>query len=130
MRFLFSDYFLIGLLALICGFSIYILPGTWYINNQWVDIPLHFFGGLWVGLIFLALFGRFPELNSYARFLESRLLVFIFTLAMAALVGVGWEFYEFIFDNMGSLADTIADLALDLFGATMAALAGVFVFKK
>lgn len=130
MRFLFSDYFLIGLLAAISIFTIAILPTIWYVNNQGVDTPLHFAGGLWVGLLFLALFGRFKELAPYSGFIKSRLLLLAFTVAIVALVGVGWELYEFVFNNIGPIADTMGDLSLDLIGGLTAALAGMFVFRK
>lgn len=107
----------------------------WYEYWSWFDIPMHFSGG--VAIAFLALAGwetlvqkiNFqPQVSPCWQAIVSGLII----LGIVALVGIAWEWYEFIFDliaaaaypNMSpaqtSLGDTMADLALDLAGGTLA----------
>lgn len=106
----------------------------------WLDIVLHFLGGVWLAIFFAywSLRGQSPK-QSYPFFFWA-----VFMVSFVALVGVLWEFSEYTFLNdlmmkifgsqetamyAMSLDDTLADLAMDLVGATATAL-GYWISKK
>ena len=85
-----------------------------YWHYRWLDIPMHFFGGVWA-----ALCGAWILAQRGQDF--SIFWCFLFAL----LVGVGWEIFEYsegiaIFDYMDTFAyqiHTAKDLSVDLLGA-------------
>jgi len=95
-----------------------------YWRFLWIDIPMHFLGGVLAAVIFIWLCEKFPgHFNLSRNFFVTALAVLSFT----ALVGVLWEFSEFVYDvvissrGWGALAsqgvrDTIGDLFFDLLG--------------
>ena len=114
--------FLLAIAAAHFGGVIY----GWYFTVWWFDIPMHLAGGAWVGVLFLYLFGeRFPAAFDIKK---NAVATALFLLGFTALVGIGWEVYEYIFDAFvlraypllgraqASVADTVADLVNDLIG--------------
>ncbi len=110
------------------------LYGLWH----WLDIPMHFAGGLAMGLLALALWQEGIVEVRFKGWLAKHLewwLVPLFIFGFVALVGVAWEIYEYVMDNyftavidgvyqivrQPSLADTMFDLVMDLLGATVVA---------
>jgi len=98
----------------------------WYIKWWWTDIILHFSGGFCVGM-FMS-----DYLKSHLK--DGAVLKnLIIVLGTTVLVGVLWEFAEYIANQtlidwvyetfkvtayfMGDLKDTIGDLLLDILGA-------------
>lgn len=114
----------------------------WYWNPDffWLDMALHFLGGAFVGSFVWYIGEKSERLNLFYEDFLRNLFVF---LGSAALVGIGWEFFEFFYDwffvyggrvtspifqiAQVSMADTMADLFFDLVGG--AAIA-VFRFLK
>jgi len=118
-----SPAFVLWLLIAILG--VWVL-GFWfglYYLMPWLDIPLHFFGGLWV-YVFMRSLGIMIglEINSQFRYL-TKLLIF---MGAVLFVGVFWEFWEFVLDRYlvhngytflpGVYEDTLGDLLIDLLG--------------
>jgi len=109
----------------------------WYQTRPWIDIPIHIWGGITITIVFFWLFDR-PLFHSGFR--PSRGVVALFAISFVALVGVGWEFIEFLYDaflaypyhlqaaQLG-LADTLADLLNDLMGGGIAVAAMYFLPK-
>ena len=137
---MFSSKLIIGLLIFILVVHVLATINHWYWTYRWFDMPMHFLGGFWVAIVFLSLDSKFKILNS--KFLVNVILI----LGFAALVGVLWEFFEFLLDAFlskdgysGSFqvlrygvkdlyTDTLSDLFFDLLGGlTMAA---IFQFRK
>ena len=120
----FLSWFLIGLLltqgcALITSAYFYI----W-----WLDLLMHLAGGFWAGGLGVYLLRETPL---------SKFLFFLTVVSFAALVGVLWEFFEFMTDPLWSilgretffqagLEDTLGDLLSDLVGGALAAI----LFRK
>ena len=102
----------------------------WYDRLFWLDIVMHLLGGAWVAVLSVYLFGEhWPVIGDKAKPSQE----FILILGSVALVGVLWEFYEFLADvyvlkihplNLAPdpkvLPDTIADLLNDLIGGSLA----------
>lgn len=127
---------LIGLILAVHGWAI--LSG-WYEFHKWFDIPMHFLGGVAIGLLALAIWDTCIDhivFNKQVKPFLQLLVYVVGIVGVVAIVGVLWEVYEFIFDTWASaasldfrpaqmgLGDTMADLCLDLFGGLTAFVLG------
>lgn len=98
----------------------------WYWTYVWFDIPMHFLGGFWVGMVYFWFNPKIEILNSWFYKLPKYLTNLLFILAFTAFIGVFWEFFEFGLDFFtgetmrfqGTSKDTIGDLFFDLLGGT------------
>src|SRR3989344_6951174 len=84
----------------------YLYYSLWYF-----DIFMHFFGGAWVGLFFVYVFGR----QNQALPSAPRILLYVL------VVGLLWEFFELFSHNyIGrdsfDILDTFSDVIFDLAG--------------
>ena len=120
MRLIFSAYFLIIFIPLVVVSVGYATFTGLSLHNLWIDRVAHFAGGFWAAILFLYIFREYLELKRFSGFLESWILVLVFTLGFVALIGVFWELFEFATNNLGNLEDTIEDLYLDLMGGILA----------
>ncbi|OGY57018.1 MAG: hypothetical protein A2Y84_02175 [Candidatus Colwellbacteria bacterium RBG_13_48_8] len=115
-------------LSVFSFFALHSLAYThdWYRSLAWIDIPVHFLAGILTAAVFYWFFQMFPSHFDPAR---NFVITLILVLGWAALVGVAWEFTEFIYDWLVityvfpwqplqfGLKDTIGDLLFDLLGA-------------
>ena len=98
-----------ALFALIFGTHFIALKGALYWHYVWLDVPLHFAGGIW-----LALAGSWALLAAGRR-LDER-LVFTFVI----LGSIAWEIFEAVIGTQREanfLFDTVLDLTMDMTGA-------------
>lgn len=99
---------------------------SWY---PYYDAPMHFGGGVAMGVLALALWdNHIRSVTFTSKKPWARDVFFTFcVLGFVALIGIGWEWFEFVFDELvvvrqqwglaqTSLADTMGDLFLDLAG--------------
>ena len=97
-----------------------------------LDITLHFFGGAAIVIFVVLYFGH--NFNTS----KSKLFIVLSLIAWAVFAGVLWELFEWGFDYFiatpyslhymqPGLADTMGDLAMDIFGG--AAVAFMYVYK-
>jgi hypothetical protein len=89
----------------------------WYSSIWYLDMIMHFLGGLWVGLFAFYIFKG--ETISFHLILKILLFVLF--------VGIGWEVYEILVDkvvtqNSFNILDTSSDLFFDLSGGLYAIL--------
>ncbi len=87
----------------------------WYSSIWWFDMPMHFLGGLWLGLIFIWFFKQ-TEINIKLIF---KIILGVF------LIGFLWEIFEIIVNNLTlkdtfNTLDTISDLCFDIAGGAFA----------
>jgi hypothetical protein len=121
-------------LILILIFYISSFYYDWFYSIWWLDTPMHLIGGAWTALFAIYIY------NKYFDFQKNKLIFkLIVILSSVALVGVFWEFYEFIMDVIilkkylfynepgYVLFDTLKDLFNDLVGAL---IAFIFYFKR
>lgn len=126
---------LVGLLAI----NALALVTHGYVYYPWFDMPMHFMGGVIIGYIALAVWSLTIQRIVFQKTLSPRVhtvIYFVGILGLVALVGVVWEWYEFLSDCWAvyqghvldavpaqvSLADTMLDLFLDLTGGAVAFL--------
>ncbi|MBU0646668.1 hypothetical protein KJ611_04355 [Patescibacteria group bacterium] len=95
------------------------------------DIPMHFSGGLVMGLLGIAIYDYLhaePAPNNHPHWYK-----YLFVISFAIMVAVFWEFHEYLLDQtivvwmnwnqtQPSLGDTILDLLMGTIGATCAAV--------
>jgi len=89
----------------------------WYSSIWYLDIIMHFLGGLWLGIFFIYAYVRSARTNISIPYL----LVFVF------FIGLLWEFFElgvynYIGGNAFDALDTFTDLCFDLVGGWVAYL--------
>ena len=112
---------IVGVLILL--FQASTVPFTLYEKLPLLDIPMHFAGGF-VAAWFFAIY--FTDERKKVSRLTSLMLI----IGAAAIIGVSWEWFEWLLDNfifteiqfMGGLDDTLFDLFMDLAGAAAIAL--------
>ena len=125
-----ESYLVYFLLIFILVIHILAIANSWYWTIGWLDMPMHFLGGLWVALFFFwILKKRFVQVS---QVLEGNfLLLGILSLGFVSLIGIGWEFYEFLYDkylakglllSQASITDTMTDLFFDWVGGLIAVL--------
>ena len=93
---------------------------------EWFDIPMHFFGGVTIGIAY-TLFIKFLTDNKFIK-INNKILSFIIVVSIIALTTVCCEFLEFISDQLfgtmmqPSLRDTMADLFLGITGGSLSSI--------
>ncbi len=136
---LISSKLILGLIVFILLLHILATINSWYWSIPWIDMPMHFLGGFLVAMVFIWLSQKY-----FSQFLSNFLLsgnknlfaLIIITLGFVALIGVFWEFSEFLCDIFIStkgyawiaqqgVADTMSDLFFDFVGG----LVFIFIFK-
>lgn len=98
------------LAALLAGVHIYSLTNYWYWYFPWLDVPVHFLGGLFMGAAVVGFLGK------------AKPRTFLFVVAAGA---IGWELFELIINSereANFLLDTSLDLLMDTLGIVVAYL--------
>ena len=129
---------LLIMLAAVIGDLAFNIPMPWSpvvnTNSPYLDIILHFLGGLGVTLVLYGIVSKdFDSAPPYQ--------LAILVIGATMLVGVLWEFAEFtgtaVFHSLGKnielagdAADTLSDLFMDLIGATTASVLHFFRHRK
>ncbi|MEI2470886.1 membrane-spanning protein [Peribacillus frigoritolerans] len=97
---------------------------NFYIDFKWWDSGLHFYKGIFVGFVGIALYKLY--IPQKARKDTSRWVIFLFVLSLSACVTVFWEIYEFVGDltfthtmQRGGNKDTMYDIIFGLTGGLL-----------
>lgn len=96
-------------------------------------MPMHFFGGLWVGLTALWIVYISGRVKLPEGFRDPDKVVLV-ALVSTAIIGLLWEIFEFSVDTLLVIAptydvsDTLSDLAFDMAGALVAST--IFTSKE
>ena len=93
----------------------------WYYSIVWFDMLMHTLGGVWVAFILLWVFPIKSQSKNY--FLKIALGILF--------VGLSWEVFEFIFNNLIAgnpfdVLDTLSDIFFDMAGGVLT----LFYFSK
>ena len=100
----------------------------------WIDIPMHFLGGLFIGrsyFLLIRLLQREGHIGNMHRFVH-----FVFVVSLVSLTAVAWESQEFILDindnamRQPSLANTIQDLILGILGGAVGYAIQFFILEN
>lgn len=95
----------------------------------WIDIPMHFLGGLsvaYTSILFLNFFKQEGMMGIHKKNLQ----IFI-TLSFVSLIAVLWEFWEFGMDYFfhTNMQQGLADTMMDLFCGLTGGFAGAVFFS-
>lgn len=124
------------LISVILGAAIFFLNRSamekgWYTAIPWFDVPMHFFGGMFVLFALAGFF--FPRMAPIGMPLGGWLAA----LSLVLAVGLLWEAFEYyvVFQYLGGSkpgtgVDFYMDLALDVLGAATALLGISFMKIK
>ena len=112
--------------------------GLWRLYEifHWYDMPMHFAGGMAMALLAWATWDMFVrDVKFTVRHPAAKRVAFMLWLVgFTAIIGIGWEWFEFGFDRFvlptlqgwtpaqASIADTMADFFFDLSGAVVVSL--------
>lgn len=108
------------------------LYGAW----PWYDIPMHFLGGYAMAILGLDIWYAFVhryEVEGKGALAGGvpGVVMFVAVLGFVALVSIGWEWFEFLVDQLAdgirleygiaqaSVKDTMGDFVMDLIGGTL-----------
>jgi len=99
---------------------------NYYDVYSWLDIPVHFAGGMSIALFFHLLLNTYPQekkiINKFSPILQ-----IISSVFFVCFIAVIWEFYEFIVDyifgtiNQAGVSDTMGDLFFGVLGGFVVA---------
>jgi hypothetical protein len=110
---------------------------SWYWRIPWFDMPMHFLGGLWVGLVALWLY-FYSGILSFTQKVSPFKIYKIFAVSLIAVIIVGgiWELFEFgvntviVFSTQNSPLDTVSDIIFDILGGATAAGSYFAIYLK
>lgn len=96
----------------------------WYSILWWFDMPMHFLGGVWVGLagIWALLYSGLFSSTSSDKQLVLRTMIIVFA------IGFLWEVFEYTVQhlipgaNLADPIDSVSDIFFDLSGGAFALL--------
>lgn len=94
-----------------------------YTQYPWIDIPMHFAGGVAIGFTFSSLLKIATKKKLFENMHSGISLLFV--IALVGLAAIFWEFSEFTLDyftpiaTQPSLPDTMADFFFGLIGAPL-----------
>ncbi len=98
-----------------------------YWRWSWLDMFMHFFGGVWIGIMILWIYylsGKFKNIPENRRRAS---YVYILAGTVAMIIGVFWEIFEFsldffiTFNEFNGFYDTANDILFAIIGAFLAA---------
>jgi len=124
----------LAILGVILIHIVLMATGAYYLLGS-LDIPMHFLGGFVMAMLGMAIH---HQVSSRAHTNKVPWWYhYLFVIGFAMLIGVAWEFHEYVLDNtlniwldwpesQLSLSDTMGDFVLDWIGATIA----FFAFRK
>jgi len=93
----------------------------WYTSIFWFDMFMHTLGGVFIAIVFGAIFQ-----NKFSTFSSQKF--FLFLISLVFVIGVFWEGYEYVVQyfiknvHLADLPDSISDLVCDVVGGSLGAL--------
>ena len=98
-----------------------------YWRFPWLDMIMHFLGGVWIGLSVLWVYylsGKFKDIPENRRRIS---YIYILAGTVTVIIGVFWEIFEFsldffvTFNEFNGFYDTASDILLAVIGAIFSA---------
>ncbi|MEZ6209171.1 MAG: hypothetical protein R3B64_01175 [Candidatus Paceibacterota bacterium] len=100
--------------------NILAMKGSLYFVFWWFDMPMHFLGGFWIGLITVLIFyKKFSKLG----LTDNKKSIFVYLLSVI-FIGLLWEFYEYFLEifikfDFANIVDSISDMLFDIAGSIL-----------
>lgn len=112
---------LIRLILIIFLVNYFAMVFHWYSSIWYLDMPMHFLGGVWISLAIIW----------FSKIKEMTLSVMIKIILGVLFIGFLWEIFEMLVNdytikNLFNLLDTSSDICFDIAGG----LFGIFFYLK
>lgn len=108
---------------------------SFYLHFTWWDTTLHFYKGLFIGVVSIAIYKAF--LPERMRRELSQWLLFLFVFSLPVVASAFWEIYEFTGDQFfthtmqrGGNTDTMYDIIAGTAGGLIVAVYARIRYKK
>lgn len=106
------------------SFKLHLYDLIWYF-----DMPMHFAGGLFIGLL-----GFYLYLKNKDGKVENLTRMIYFVIIFALVIAFGWEVFEYVVavttrGSMLHLLDSFSDICFDLAGSSVAIIYTLFNIK-
>ena len=102
----------------------------WYWRHRWFDLPMHFLGGISVGLFCLFAYALYQEVkgNGLLGFRPPALVNL--TLVTTATIGVSWEIFEYFSGRMIRFSwwESLSDVIIGVGGAELIVLTFIILW--
>lgn len=120
------------LIIAIFGVNLLAMQFYWYGMLWWFDMPMHFIGGFWTGLVVLFIY-KFKKTT--VNDIEHPRKLLVISVIGTLLIGVGWELFEFGLQHFTLIelarpVDSLSDLCFDLAGGIIAFTYFIFSYKR
>jgi len=117
-------YIFVGLFALLFGFDLLAIKYTLYWQYRWIDIPVHFLGGFFLGaLLFYIAFSN-KSTKKMISLPRTKKNIFIITVLLVFVAAAMFEVLEFALGRTIISPAFVPDTTLDLIAGT----AGGYLF--
>jgi len=112
------------------------IVNTWYFKYKWLDLPIHFLGGLFVGLLALYLYFYKDIMGAVKH--NSAFAIIVIGVLTVSFTGILWEFFEYLLDYIRiapiffqfDSKDIMGDLLFDILGGAAAGLTYLFLWRR
>ena len=91
----------------------------------WYDMPMHFFGGVFTGLLVI----HFLLGQKRIKYLPNNKIIFI-SLVIVLCIGLLWEGYEIFFDIIAGRQHIFMDSLSDIFFDMAGAVEAMFIYLR
>lgn len=123
-------YVFVGLFILLFGFDLLAIKYTLYWQYRWIDIPVHFLGGFFLGGLFFYLIFSNPKTKKMVKLPRTPRNVFGVSVFGVFLAAALWEVVEFVFGRTSISPAYIPDTTLDLVAGTLGGYLFFLLYKK
>jgi hypothetical protein len=115
-------YILATLIIFVAILNYIAMKAMWYYIFWYFDMPMHFLGGVVLTLL--------VSYVLYNRITKEDIVPVLHILLAVLIIGVGWEVFEYVFNNViagqiWNMLDTLSDICFDMAGGVM----GLFIIK-
>lgn len=106
------------LFAALLGFDLIAIKYYLYWHYRWIDIPVHFLGGFFLGALFFYIVFSNPRTKKMLGLARTNKNIFWVSVGLVFLAAVGWEAVEWIVGRTSWSPAYVPDTTLDLIAGT------------
>lgn len=112
-------YVFVALFIALIGFDLIAIKYSLYFHFRWVDIPVHFLGGFFLGALFFYIVFSNPRTKKILRLPRTNKNIFFVSVLLVFCAAVVWEVLEFWAGRSVWSGAYVPDTTLDLIAGTL-----------
>ncbi len=112
-------YLFFFLFITIIVFDLVALRYSLYFHYQWIDIPVHFSAGFFLGALYFYIVFSNPRTRAFIKLPRKQKYIFNVTVFWVFITGMIWEIAEFIFGRTYISPAYFPDTFLDIVATTL-----------